>query len=173
MSNFSKEVVLDATVWGKVFPRLKIFPEHAVADITTEDLASLGSESSLAIPRNSEKTNSWALQDINFKLRRGECWDCLAEMEQERVLFFGFSPGILKQDYGSFEVNGSIGGIIALGAGFNSVSDKRENLKVYVMTIKGISQKILQQKEEENESNPSKSKFFYRLSIQNLHSHAG
>ena len=56
--------------------------------------------------------------------------------------------GILKQDYGSFEVNGSIGGIIALGAGFNPVLTGRENLKVYA-AIKGISQKILRQKEEE------------------------
>ena len=56
--------------------------------------------------------------------------------------------GILKQDYGSFEVNGSIGGIIALGAGFNPILTGRENLKVYA-AIKGISQKILRQKEEE------------------------
>ena len=49
---------------------------------------------------------------------------------------------------GSFSINGSIGGIIALGAGFNPILSSRENLSVYA-AIKGISQNVLQKKEQE------------------------
>ena len=108
----------------------------------------LQSDPSLASPKNSEKMNSGHCKDVNFELRRGECLGLLGRNGAGKSTLVRILSGILKQDYGSFEVNGSIGGIIALGAGFNPVLTGRENLKVYA-AIKGISQKILRQKEEE------------------------
>lgn len=132
---------------GKKFSRdLKSSLKYAVADIA-KDLTSPKRVKS-CYTEKLRKDEFWALQDINFELRRGECLGLLGRNGAGKSTLLRILSGILKQDYGSFVVNGSIGGIIALGAGFNPVLTGRENLKVYA-AIKGISQKILQKKEEE------------------------
>lgn len=132
---------------GKKFSRdLKSSLKYAVADIAKDLVFPKRSKSRLT--EKLRKDEFWALQDISFELRRGECLGLLGKNGAGKSTLLRILSGILKQDYGSFEVNGSIGGIIALGAGFNPVLTGRENLKVYA-AIKGISQKILRQKEEE------------------------
>ena len=147
MSNSSKEVVLRCNGLGKKFSRdLKSSLKYAVADIAKDLVFPKRSKSRLT--ETLRKDEFWALQDISFELRRGECLGLLGKNGAGKSTLLRILSGILKQDYGDFEVNGSIGGIIALGAGFNPVLTGRENLKVYA-AIKGISQKILRQKEEE------------------------
>ncbi len=147
MSNSSKEVVLRCNGLGKKFSRdLKSSLKYAVADIAKDLISPKRSKS--CVTEKLRKDEFWALQDISFELRRGECLGLLGRNGAGKSTLLRILSGILKQDYGNFEVNGSIGGIIALGAGFNPVLTGRENLKVYA-AIKGISQKILRQKEEE------------------------
>ena len=132
---------------GKKFSRdLKSSLKYAVADIA-KDLVSPNRTKSIS-SETLRKDEFWAIQDVSFELRRGECLGLLGRNGAGKSTLLRILSGILKQDYGSFEVNGSIGGIIALGAGFNPVLTGRENLKVYA-AIKGISQKILRQKEQE------------------------
>ena len=132
---------------GKKFSRdLKSSLKYAVADIAKDLVSPKRSKSFLT--EKLRKDEFWALQDINFELRRGECLGLLGRNGAGKSTLLRILSGILKQDFGSFKVNGSIGGIIALGAGFNPVLTGRENLKVYTV-IKGISQKILRQKEVE------------------------
>ena len=132
---------------GKKFSRdLKSSLKYAVADIAKDLVFPKRSKSRLT--ERLRKDEFWALQDISFELRRGECLGLLGKNGAGKSTLLRILSGILKQDYGSFEVNGSIGGIIALGAGFNPILTGRENLRVYA-AIKGISQKILRQKEEE------------------------
>lgn len=132
---------------GKKFSRdLKSSLKYAVADIAKDLVSPKRSKS--CVTEKLRKDEFWALQDINFELRRGECLGLLGRNGAGKSTLLRILSGILKQDYGSFEVNGSIGGIIALGAGFNPILTGRENLKVYA-AVKGISQKILRQKEQE------------------------
>ena len=132
---------------GKKFSRdLKSSLKYAVADIA-KDLVSPNRTKSIS-SETLRKDEFWAIKDVSFELRRGECLGLLGRNGAGKSTLLRILSGILKQDYGSFEVNGSIGGIIALGAGFNPILTGRENLKVYA-AIKGISQKILRQKEEE------------------------
>ena len=147
MSNSSKEIVLRCNGLGKKFSRdLKSSLKYAVADIA-KDLVSPQRVKS-CVSEKLRKDEFWALQDVSFELRRGECLGLLGRNGAGKSTLLRILSGILRQDYGRFEVNGSIGGIIALGAGFNPVLTGRENLKVYA-AIKGISQNILRQKEEE------------------------
>ena len=130
----------------EVFRDLKSSLKYAVADIAKDLVSPKRSKSRLT--EKLRKDEFWALKEISFELRRGECLGLLGRNGAGKSTLLRILSGILKQDYGSFEVNGSIGGIIALGAGFNPVLTGRENLKVYA-AIKGISQQVLKQKEEE------------------------
>ena len=147
MSNSSKEVILRCKGLGKKFSRdLKSSLKYAVSDIARDMISPRRAKS--ATSEKLRKDEFWALQNVNFELRQGECLGLLGRNGVGKSTLLRILSGILKQDYGSFEVKGSIGGIIALGAGFNPVLTGRENLKVYA-AIKGISQKVLEQKERE------------------------
>jgi len=147
LSNSSKEVVLHCDGLGKKFSRdFKSSLKYAVADITRDLVFPKRARS--AARESLRKDEFWALRDISFELRRGECLGLLGRNGAGKSTLLRILSGILKQDYGSFEVNGTIGGIIALGAGFNPVLTGRENLRVYA-AIKGVSQKVLKQKEDE------------------------
>ena len=100
----------------EVFPRLKIFSEICGCRYCERSVFSEAIQVSL--DRETQKRRILGTKDISFELQEemlGIAW----QKRCRKKYSFRILSGILKQDYGSFEVNGSIGGIIALGAGFN------------------------------------------------------
>jgi len=147
LSQPSDEVLLKCDEIGKKFSNnLKSSLKYAISDIAKDALEKNFPKKEFSY--SLRKDEFWALKSISFELRRGECLGLLGANGAGKSTLLRTLSGIIKQDKGSFSINGSIGGIIALGAGFNPILSGRENLSVYA-AIKGISQNTLKAKEQE------------------------
>jgi len=147
LSQPSNEVLLKCDEIGKKFSKnLKSSLKYAISDIAKDTLGKVFPKKEFSYCLR--KDEFWALKSISFELRRGECLGLLGSNGAGKSTLLRILSGIIKQDKGSFSINGSIGGIIALGAGFNPILSGRENLSVYA-AIKGISQNTLKAKEQE------------------------
>jgi lipopolysaccharide transport system ATP-binding protein len=147
LSQPSDEVLLKCDKIGKKFSKnLKSSLKYAISDIAKDTLGKVFPKKEFT--HSLRKDEFWALKSISFELRRGECLGLLGANGAGKSTLLRVLSGIIKQDKGSFSINGSIGGIIALGAGFNPILSGRENLSVYA-AIKGLSQNTLKEKEQE------------------------
>jgi lipopolysaccharide transport system ATP-binding protein len=72
----------------------------------------------------------WAVRDVNFELRRGECLGLLGRNGAGKTTLLKMLNGLIKPDAGRIEMRGRIGALIALGAGFNPILSGRENIYV-------------------------------------------
>jgi len=90
----------------------------------------------------------WSVKDVSFELRRGECLGLIGRNGAGKTTLLRMLNGLIKPDRGSIEINGQVGGLIALGAGFNPILTGREN--VYVNgSILGLSKAEINAKFEE------------------------
>jgi lipopolysaccharide transport system ATP-binding protein len=87
----------------------------------------------------------WALKDISFELRRGECLGLLGRNGAGKTTLLKMLNGLIKPDRGRIEVRGRVGALIALGAGFNPVLTGRENIYVNGAVL-GLSKKEIERK---------------------------
>ena len=76
------------------------------------------------------KDEFWALKDISFELRRGECLGLLGTNGAGKTTLLKVLSGLIKPDQGTVSLKGRIGGLIALGAGFNGILSGRENIRI-------------------------------------------
>jgi ABC-type polysaccharide/polyol phosphate transport system ATPase subunit len=72
----------------------------------------------------------WSVKDVSFELRRGECLGLIGRNGAGKTTLLRMLNGLIKPDRGCIEINGQVGGLIALGAGFNPVLTGRENIYV-------------------------------------------
>lgn len=72
----------------------------------------------------------WANKDISFELKRGECLGLIGRNGAGKTTLLKMLNGLIKPDCGSIEMRGSVGALIALGAGFNPLLTGRENVYV-------------------------------------------
>lgn len=88
----------------------------------------------------------WALQDINFELRRGECLGLIGHNGAGKSTLLKILNGLIKPDAGRAIIKGKVGALIELGAGFNPILTGRENIynngAVLGFTRKKIDEKI-------------------------------
>lgn len=70
----------------------------------------------------------WAVQDVSFKVRRGECLGLIGHNGSGKSTLLKMLNGILRPDKGRIEMRGRVGALIELGAGFNPVLTGRENI---------------------------------------------
>ncbi len=70
----------------------------------------------------------WALQDINFDLKRGECLGLIGANGSGKSTLLRVLTGIFPPDKGEIAVQGRVGALIALGAGFHPHMTGRENI---------------------------------------------
>lgn len=73
----------------------------------------------------------WAVSDVTFELRRGECLGLIGHNGAGKTTLLRMLNGLIKPDRGRIEIRGRVGAIIALGAGFNPLLSGRENVYVY------------------------------------------
>ncbi|WP_309740259.1 MULTISPECIES: ABC transporter ATP-binding protein [unclassified Chamaesiphon] len=90
----------------------------------------------------------WSVKDISFELRRGECLGLIGRNGAGKTTLLRMLNGLIKPDRGSIEINGQVGGLIALGAGFNPILTGRENIYVNG-SILGLSKAEIDAKFEE------------------------
>ena len=88
----------------------------------------------------------WAVKDVSFKLRRGECLGLIGHNGAGKTTLLKMLNGLIKPDAESITMRGRVGALIALGAGFNPILTGRENIyingSVLGLTKKEIDAKI-------------------------------
>lgn len=117
---------------------------YGMQDIGAELLGRSHSQNGLPPLRPDE---FWAVQDINFELKRGDCLGLIGRNGAGKSTLLKMLNGLLKPDTGRIEMRGRIGALIELGTGFNPILTGREN--VYVNgSVLGFSKKEIDRKFE-------------------------
>jgi lipopolysaccharide transport system ATP-binding protein len=70
----------------------------------------------------------WAVKDINFTLRRGECLGLIGHNGAGKSTLLKILNGLINPDEGKITIRGKVGALIELGAGFNPILSGRENI---------------------------------------------
>ncbi len=127
------DVILSVDGLSKKFCRdLKRSLFYGTQDIASELIGRRRSSSSL------RPGEFWALQDVNFQLRRGEALGLVGKNGSGKSTLLRIISGLIKPDQGRVEVHGRVAPLIALGAGFNPILTGRENIYAN-MSILGLT----------------------------------
>jgi len=88
----------------------------------------------------------WAVKDISFELRRGECLGLIGHNGAGKSTLLKVLNGLINPDAGKITIKGRVGALIELGAGFNPILSGRENIynngAILGFTKKEINEKI-------------------------------
>jgi lipopolysaccharide transport system ATP-binding protein len=117
---------------------LKTSLRYAVGDMFGEFLG-LASKEEI---RNKE---FWALQDISFEVKRGECLGLIGKNGSGKTTLLSLLNGIIKPTRGRIEMHGRVNALIQLGAGFNPILTGRENVYVNGQVL-GFSKREIDRK---------------------------
>ncbi|NES85596.1 MAG: ABC transporter ATP-binding protein [Moorea sp. SIO2B7] len=105
---------------------------YGVQDILGEMAGQNGARSDL------RPQEFWSLKDVSFQLEAGKSLAILGPNGAGKSTFLKVLNGLIKLDEGRVDIQGRIGALIELGAGFNPILTGRENIYVYA-SILGIS----------------------------------
>lgn len=87
----------------------------------------------------------WALDDVNFRLKRGEALGLVGVNGSGKSTLLRLVHGIFPPDKGRITINGRMGALIAVGAGFHPHMTGRENIFLNG-TIIGMTRKEILKK---------------------------
>lgn len=90
----------------------------------------------------------WAVKDISFELRRGECLGLIGHNGAGKSTLLKILNGLINPDAGKVTIKGRVGALIELGAGFNPILSGRENI-YNNGAILGFTRKEIDDKVEE------------------------
>jgi len=90
----------------------------------------------------------WAVKDISFELKRGECLGLIGHNGAGKTTLLRMLNGLIRPDQGRIEMRGTVGALIALGAGFNPILTGRENIYVNAAVL-GLSKQYVDSKIDE------------------------
>lgn len=90
----------------------------------------------------------WAVDNISFEVKRGECLGLLGHNGAGKSTLLKVINGLIAPDKGRIEMRGRVNALIELGAGFNPILTGRENI-FNNAAIMGISRAETQRKLEE------------------------
>lgn len=131
----SGEVLISARGVGKKFCRsLKRSMIYGVADLGRSMFGLRPDTTTL------RRDEFWAVEDINFELRRGEILGLIGANGSGKSTLLRLLAGIFPPDQGEISIKGRVGALIALGAGFHPHMTGLEN--VYLNgTILGMNRR--------------------------------
>lgn len=72
----------------------------------------------------------WALQDISFEVKRGESLAIIGTNGSGKTTMLNLLNGVLMPDKGRVEINGRVGALTEIGAGFHPLLTGRENITI-------------------------------------------
>jgi len=145
------EILLRCDHVGKTFCRnLKRSLWYGVQDVTAELLGFAGQteQSAPHIKRELRTEEFWAVDDVSFTLQRGECLGLIGRNGAGKTTLLKMLNGLIKPDSGRIALRGRVGGLIALGAGFDPDLTGRENVFING-AILGLSRKQIAARFEE------------------------
>lgn len=87
----------------------------------------------------------YAVQDVSFELRRGECLGLIGHNGAGKTTLLKMLNGLIKPDAGRITMRGRVGALIALGAGFNPILTGRENIYINGSVL-GLSKREIEGK---------------------------
>jgi teichoic acid transport system ATP-binding protein len=102
----------------------------------------------LGISPNSSELRAdefWALEDISFDVRRGECLGLIGPNGAGKSTLLKLLNGITLPDHGTIKISGSVGALLELGAGFHPALTGRENIYLNA-AILGLSKEEISDK---------------------------
>ena len=70
----------------------------------------------------------WSVNDVSFELRRGECLGLIGPNGAGKSTLLKMLNGLIKPDRGRITIDGRMGALIELGAGFNPILTGLENI---------------------------------------------
>lgn len=91
------------------------------------------------------KDEFWAVKDVSFELRRGECLGLIGHNGAGKSTLLKMLNGLVKPNKGSIITRGRIGALIELGAGFNPILSGRENIYINAAVL-GFTRKEMDAK---------------------------
>ena len=106
------------------------------------------SDSPLVTPHGLRPDEFYAVRDVSFELRRGECLGLIGHNGAGKTTLLKMLNGLIKPDAGKITMRGRIGALIALGAGFNPILTGRENIYINGSVL-GLSKKEIDAKIDE------------------------
>jgi lipopolysaccharide transport system ATP-binding protein len=138
----TSEVLISAEGLGKKFCRsLKKSIYYGVSDVLADFLNKSHD------PEELRPQEFWALHNVSFELRRGECLGLIGPNGSGKSTLLKLLNGIILPDQGTVKIRGRVAALLELGAGFHPMLTGREN--VFLMgSIYGMSNAELQEKYE-------------------------
>ncbi len=94
------------------------------------------------------KDEFWAVKDISFELKRGECLGLIGHNGAGKSTLLKILNGLIKPDQGTVTMKGRIGALIELQAGFNPLLTGRENIYINGQIL-GYTKKEIDEKFDE------------------------
>ena len=134
------DVLIRAEGVSKKFSsKLKTSMKYGITDIA-KDFIGIPSRSDTLRPNE-----FWSVQDMSFEVRRGECLGLIGPNGAGKSTLLKMLNGIIMPDKGSIEINGKVGALIEVGAGFHPLLTGRENIYING-SIMGLAKKEIDQK---------------------------
>jgi len=117
------ELLIEVENVSKKFCRsLKESLRYGIQDIASELTQKKIRKSKL------RKNEFWAIDDVSFQLRRGECLGLIGANGSGKTTLLRMINGLIRPDKGKITIRGRVGALIALGTGFNPVLTGKENV---------------------------------------------
>lgn len=140
MNNKENEILVSVQNVSKKFSMdMKSSLKYGALDIIKSTLG-------IKINKDIRPKEFWAVKDISFQLRRGECIGLIGHNGAGKSTLLKVLNGLYTPDKGQIVMKGKIGALIELGAGFNPILTGRENIynnaSILGFTKKEVEEKI-------------------------------